>query len=68
MKSLSGIIIFSVSVVSFVIGVHQTMTYGLSYSYFFFMISLGLLFLYRLKNDKGGDSPQQPPKKSKKKR
>ena len=47
MKNLGDTILFSLAVVFFIIGVHQTMTWGLASSYFIFMLSLGMLFLYR---------------------
>lgn len=46
MKTLSGTIIFSLSVVSFIIGIHQTMKLGISFSYPLFTLSGGLFFLY----------------------
>ncbi|OEK06987.1 hypothetical protein BFP71_04835 [Roseivirga misakiensis] len=47
MKNLGDTIIFSLTVVLFIIGVHLTMTWGIRYAYECFMLSLGLLFLYR---------------------
>lgn len=46
MKTLSGTIIFSLSVVSFIIGIHQTMKLGISFSYPLFTLSGGLFLLY----------------------
>lgn len=42
------IILLSLAVAAFVIGVHQTMTVGPKASYFIFMIALVLIFLSRL--------------------
>ena len=46
MKTLSGTIVFSLSVVTFIIGIHQTMTVGISFSYPLFTLSGGLFLLY----------------------
>ncbi len=46
MKTLSGTIIFSLSVVLFIIGIHQTMKAGISFSYPLFTLSGGLFLLY----------------------
>ena len=48
MKRLFLIILFSLAVTAFIIAVHQLMTVGLSDSYWIFMLSLILLFLYQL--------------------
>ena len=46
MKTLSGTIVFSLSVVTFIIGIHQTMMVGISFSYPLFTLSGGLFLLY----------------------
>lgn len=46
---LFDVIIFSLAVGLFIIGVHQTMVLGISYSYWIFMFMISLLFLYRLR-------------------
>lgn len=46
MKTLSGTILFSLSVVTFIIGVHQTMVLGINFSYPLFTLSGGLFLLY----------------------
>ncbi|MEM8967429.1 MAG: hypothetical protein AAGE93_13485 [Bacteroidota bacterium] len=48
---LVNMIIFSLCVGVFIIGVYETMTVGLTYSYWIFMVSVGLLlwFNYRRK-------------------
>ncbi|MBO6494207.1 MAG: hypothetical protein JJ978_01460 [Roseivirga sp.] len=72
MKNLGDTILFSLSVVFFVIGVHQTMNFGIASSYFIFMISLGLLFLMRYRRAKRKEEDKQnqsgPSKKTKSKR
>lgn len=42
------IILISLAVAAFIIGLHQTFTVGAAASYFIFMISLALIFLARL--------------------
>jgi hypothetical protein len=49
------ILIFSVAVALFIIGLHQSMTVGLINSYWIFMICLSLLFLYKLLKGKGNN-------------
>ena len=44
---LADAILLSLAVGFFIIGVHQTITYGLSYSYWLLMVSTGLLFWYQ---------------------
>ncbi len=53
--SLLNTIILTLSVVLLVIGIHQTMLYGLSASYWIFMFCVGLLLLYKYRkaNDNG---------------
>lgn len=70
MKTLSGTIIFSLSVVSFIIGIHQTMKLGISFSYPLFTLSGGLflLYLYRKiqreeKEGKASAAKKQRPKR-----
>ncbi|GJM59701.1 hypothetical protein [Persicobacter diffluens] len=41
-------IVFALTVVAFIIGVHQTMLYGFQKSYFIFMFSLAGFFGYQL--------------------
>lgn len=52
MKNLGDTIIFSLTVVLFIIGVHQTMTWGIAHSYHLLMLSLGGLFFYKLRKEK----------------
>ncbi len=69
MKNLGDSIIFSLAVVTFIIGVHQTMTYGIANSYFVFMVSMGMLFLYRYRIAKRKEQEKvEAAKKSKSKR
>jgi len=49
-------IIFSLCVGVFIIGVYETMTVGLSYSYWLFMISVGLLLWFNFRQRKNDES------------
>ena len=51
--NLINTLIFSVVVVTFIIGVHQTIVLGLEYSYWIFMISVMLLLLLKLRRTPG---------------
>jgi membrane protein implicated in regulation of membrane protease activity len=48
----SDIIILSVAVAFFVIGVHQLMLFGWQQAYWIFMLTVALLFWYKLRKDK----------------
>lgn len=67
------IFFFSISVVLFVIGVHQTFEYGLQASYWAYMLSLGCFFyfLYKkgqaIEREKPDANPSKPAKKKGKK-
>jgi len=64
---LSQIILFSFIVVLFIIGVHQTMLYGIENAYFIFMFcAAGLLFYYyRKKRDEDPQSVKNNKSKTK---
>ncbi|PIQ49583.1 MAG: hypothetical protein COW03_04315 [Cytophagales bacterium CG12_big_fil_rev_8_21_14_0_65_40_12] len=62
MRTISDTIIFTLCVVSFIIGVHQAMTFGIAQAYYIFMISIGLLFLYRYRKAKR-EEKEKPIKK-----
>ncbi len=55
MKRFWLIMIFSLAVALFIIGVHQVMTVGIINAYWIFMLCLGLLFLYKLLKGKGNN-------------
>jgi hypothetical protein len=46
---LTESILLSLSVAFFIIGVHQTFTVGLLESYWIFMLTVGLLLIYKMK-------------------
>lgn len=66
MKNLGDTILFSLAVVFFIIGVHQTMNFGIAASYFIFMLSLGMLFLYRYRGAKRKASENEAEQNAKK--
>ncbi len=61
---LTEIILFSLAVAFFIIGVHQAFTVGLLESYWIFMFTAGLLLLYKIKknNSKPEETAQQDAK------
>lgn len=67
--SRGGIIILALATGFLIIGIHQTITLGFEVSYWIFMISLSLLFLFRLVNakPKAEDGKPKAEKKEKKK-
>jgi len=65
---ITDTIIFSLCVVFFVIGVHQTMVVGIAYSYFIFMLSIGLLFLYKYRRARAADDEKAVQQKKGKKK
>jgi hypothetical protein len=52
MKNALQYIILSLSVGFLIIGIHQTMTFGLAYAYWIFMLSVSLLLLYKYRKKK----------------
>jgi len=65
-NNLGDVILFSLAVVLFVIGVHQTMNFGIAASYFIFMLSLGMLFLYRYRSAKRKAEEKEEQRKTQK--
>ena len=69
---LADILPFTLGLGTFVIGIHQSMVHGIAESYWIFMLSLGLLFLYSYRKGKNNedqeDPVKQPSKKKKKKK
>lgn len=49
--SLKNILLLSGSAGFLIIGIHQTMLYGMMASYWIFMLSVGLLLLYKYNKD-----------------
>lgn len=42
----TDIILLSLALGFFILGIYETMNWGISYSYLWFMLSIGLLFFY----------------------
>jgi hypothetical protein len=59
---LTEIILFSLSVALFIIGVHQTFTVGMAESYWIFMLCFLFLLIYQFKKEK--DLPESAQKKA----
>ncbi len=49
---LQTILLFSIAVTLFIIGLHQLITVGLAASYWIFMLCLIMLFLYQYQKSK----------------
>ena len=72
---LMDILPFTLGLGTFVIGIHQSMVHGITESYWIFMLSLGLLFLYSYRKGKNNleqddlkqkTTTKTPPNKKKK--
>ncbi|SFC03574.1 hypothetical protein SAMN05421780_102346 [Flexibacter flexilis DSM 6793] len=57
--TLSEIILLAFSLVTFVIGIHQSLFYGVVNSYWLFMFTLGFLFWFKLVRDKNEKADDQ---------
>ena len=55
MKKLFLVLLFSLAVVSFIIGLHQLFVNGIGAAYPIFMLSLIMLFLYQLLKGRKSD-------------
>lgn len=56
---LTEIILFSLAVALFIIGVHQTFTVGLAESYWIFMLCFLFLLIYQFKKEKAPPESDQ---------
>lgn len=61
-------IILSLTVVFFIIGVHQTITLGFEVSYWIFMLSISMYLTYRLVGNMNKEKPAKSVKNSVKKK
>ena len=59
-KNLVDIIIFALSIVAFVVAVHQTIYYGFGSAYWIYMISISLLLYYQIRKTKKKQAENQP--------
>ncbi len=65
---LIDILPFTLALVLFVIGIHQSMIYSIADSYWIFMLSLALLFLYSYRKGKLMKEREKEDNKQKRKR
>ncbi len=59
-RNLTDIIVFSLSIVAFIIAVHQTIYYGFGYAYWIYMISIALLLYLQIRKAKKKQEESQP--------
>jgi 4-hydroxybenzoate polyprenyltransferase len=57
---LTDIIIFSLSIVAFVVAIHQTIYHGFGSAYWIYMISIALLLYYQIRKTKKKQEENQP--------
>lgn len=57
--NIKDTIIFSLAVAMLIIGLHQAMTIGFEYSYWLFMLSIGLLLWYRMRKNNRREKDQK---------
>ncbi|MEQ9440448.1 MAG: hypothetical protein RIG62_15440 [Cyclobacteriaceae bacterium] len=65
---LADSIILSLCVAIFIMGVYETMTAGIAYSYWLFMFSVGLLFWYSYRRREATNEPDKVTKPGSKKK
>ena len=58
--SLINIILFSLSIVAFVVAIHQTIYHGFGGAYWIYMISIALLLYYQIRKTKKKQEENQP--------
>ena len=59
-KDLTNIIIFSLSIVAFIVAIHQTVYYGFGGAYWIYMISIAFLLYYQIRKTKKKQEENQP--------
>ena len=59
-KNLTDIIIFSLSIVAFVVAIHQTIYHGFGSAYYIYMISIALLLYHQIRKTKKKQEENQP--------
>jgi 4-hydroxybenzoate polyprenyltransferase len=58
--SLINIILFSLSIVAFVVAIHQTIYHGFGGAYWIYMVSIALLLYYQIRKTKKKQEENQP--------
>jgi len=59
-RSLTDIIVFSLSIVAFIVAIHQTITESFGDSYWLYMISIALLLYLQIRKAKKKQDENQP--------
>jgi 4-hydroxybenzoate polyprenyltransferase len=59
-RNLTDIIIFALSIVAFIVAIHQTIYYGFGGSYWLYMISIALLLYHQIRKTKKKQEENQP--------
>ncbi len=59
-RNLTDIIIFSLSIVAFIVAIHQTVYYGFGGAYWIYMISIALLLYHQIRKAKKKQTENQP--------
>ena len=59
-RNLVEIIVFSLSIVAFIVAIHQTINYGFGAAYWLYMISIALLLYHQIRKAKKKQAENQP--------
>jgi len=59
-RNLTDIIIFSLSIVAFIVAIHQTIYYGFGNAYWIYMISIALILYFQVRKAKKNQDKNQP--------
>jgi uncharacterized membrane protein YkvI len=59
-QNLVDIIILALAVVSLIVGIHQTITYGFGAAYWLYMLSIGFLLYHQIRKAKKKQEESQP--------
>ena len=59
-KNLTDIIIFALSIVAFIVAIHQTIYYGFGSAYWIYMISIAFLLYHQIRKNKTKQEENQP--------
>ena len=59
-KNLTDIIVFSLSIVAFIVALHQTIYHGFGNAYWIYMISIALLLYHQIRKVKKKQDENQP--------
>jgi len=59
-RNLIGIIVLSLSIVAFIVAIHQTIYYGFANAYYIYMISIALLLYQQIRKAKKKQDESKP--------